>query len=168
MSTAIAAVMTRDVQSVSPRTPLLELDRRFIAERRGGFPVVDDGLLVGVVSRSDVVRQLCVEQSLIEQSSDYYRDVVGPHPQEESLEDFASRVGQRIGHLTVADMMIHEVITATPEDTVEDAARLFVEHRIHRVPVVDGGRLVGVFTSLDLARVVAGEGPGRPSGPVAG
>jgi CBS domain-containing protein len=48
------------------------------------------------------------------------------------------------------------VVTATPRTTVEAAARLMREHDIGALPVVDGERLVGIFTERDaLFRVVA-------------
>jgi CBS domain-containing protein len=43
----------------------------------------------------------------------------------------------------------------SPDDSVEVAAEKFWQHRIHRAPVVDGGRLVGVVTSLQFVRLFA-------------
>ncbi len=45
-------------------------------------------------------------------------------------------------------------ITVTPETTVEEAAAIFSTRRIHRLPVVDGGNLVGIVTPTDLLRIV--------------
>lgn len=50
-------------------------------------------------------------------------------------------------------------IAAKPTDTVADAARLMAEHNIGSIPVVDEqGRLLGIFTERDLARLIAREG----------
>jgi len=47
-------------------------------------------------------------------------------------------------------------VYASPEDTVEEAARIMASHNVGSVPVVDeGGRLVGIFTERDLVRLVA-------------
>ena len=48
-------VMRDRVQTVHSEMPLPELDRAFIDHKMGGFPVVDGGRLVGIVSRSDIV-----------------------------------------------------------------------------------------------------------------
>ena len=52
--------------------------------------------------------------------------------------------------ITVADVMLSSPITVTPETQVEEAARLIYEHKIGGVPVLEGDRLVGVITMLDL------------------
>jgi acetoin utilization protein AcuB len=44
------------------------------------------------------------------------------------------------------------LITITPHDTVEDAARLMLRHKIGGLPIVDAGRLVGIITTTDLLR----------------
>ena len=45
-------------------------------------------------------------------------------------------------------------ITVTPETTIEEAARIFTTKRIHRLPVVDNGKLVGIVTPTDMLRLV--------------
>ena len=45
-------------------------------------------------------------------------------------------------------------ITITPDATVEEAARIFSTQRIHRLPVVEDGRLVGIVTPTDLLAIV--------------
>jgi CBS-domain-containing membrane protein len=53
--------------------------------------------------------------------------------------------------LTVKDIMTENVITIRPEATVEELARLLIEHRISGVPVVDSeNNLLGVVTEKDL------------------
>jgi acetoin utilization protein AcuB len=52
--------------------------------------------------------------------------------------------------ITVGDIMVQAPITVTPDTGVEEAARLVVEHKIGGMPVVEGDRLVGVLTMLDL------------------
>lgn len=45
-------------------------------------------------------------------------------------------------------------ITITPDTTVEEAAAIFSEKRIHRLPVVEDGKLVGIVTPTDLLAIV--------------
>ncbi len=51
-------------------------------------------------------------------------------------------------------IMKKECITITPDATVEDAAAIFSKKRIHRLPVVDEGKLVGIITPTDLLPLV--------------
>lgn len=149
-------VMRSDVRVIGPDKKLAELDRAFLAHKVGGFPVVDAGRLVGIVSRSDVVRQLDIEQSLAENVSDYYREAyeynVDPV---ESLADIGARVGGRIEDLRVRDVMSKRIIAVPPDASIQEVAATLSKHSIHRVPVTDGGRLVGIVSSLDLVRLLA-------------
>jgi CBS domain-containing protein len=53
------------------------------------------------------------------------------------------------------DVMQRDVVTATPETTIDDAVRLMVTHRISGLPVVDeAGNVVGIFSEGDLLRRV--------------
>jgi CBS domain-containing protein len=143
---------------VSPNRRLTELERDFFAIGVSGFPVVEGGRLVGMITRSDVVRQLCVEQTNAELFSDYHQDLTGfSAPARESLGQIARRVGVRIGDLRVGDVMSRDLVTVDVDDPVDEIARTLVKRHIHRVPVVEDGRLVGIITSLDFVRVFAGE-----------
>jgi acetoin utilization protein AcuB len=52
--------------------------------------------------------------------------------------------------ITVGDVMVEAPIALTPDTGVEEAARLVHEHKIGGMPVMEGDRLVGVLTMLDL------------------
>jgi len=55
--------------------------------------------------------------------------------------------------MKVSDVMTHRVVTVGPADTVAEAARLMLDHRISGLPVVDGrGGLLGIVTEGDLLR----------------
>jgi len=47
-------------------------------------------------------------------------------------------------------IMKKDIKTISPKATISEAAELFVKYRIHRLPVVDGGKLVGIVTPTDL------------------
>lgn len=149
--------MHKEVKVVDPDETLIALERAFLDAKVSGFPVVDkQGRMAGIVSRSDVVRQLGVEQELAEYVSDYYRDLhhFDTDP-EASLQDIAAQVGERIEHLRVRDVMIRRVIAVTPETSLQELAQTFIRHHIHRVPVTAGQRLVGIVTAFDLVKLFA-------------
>lgn len=52
----------------------------------------------------------------------------------------------------------HTIISCDAASTVEEAARLLAQHRIGAVPVLDGGRLAGIFSERDLLYCIASEG----------
>ncbi len=155
MTWTVRDVMRTEVRTVDPDVTLPDLERRFVAHRVSGFPVVRDGRLVGIVSRSDVVRQLSVEQTRAESISDYYREATGDYHPELDLEEIAERIGRRLETLRVEELMIPELITVRPDASLQEVARLLLEHRIHRAPVTEGERLVGIVSSMDLVRLFA-------------
>jgi CBS domain-containing protein len=147
-------VMQSNVHVVPPDMALVDLEREFVAKRVTGFPVVEAGRLVGIVSRSDVVRQLCAEQSLAEIVSDYYGDATGFEPPA-TLVEIGDRVGQRLESLRVDDVMVRQVVSVAPDTPLVDVARTLVERHIHRLTVTQGSRLVGIISTFDLVKVIA-------------
>jgi len=159
MTIRVRDVMETTVQTVGPGMSVTELERSLIEHHVSGFPVVDGGVLVGVVSRSDIVRTLNVERAYEEQVSDYYKQF-SPGNEATLLDEVTrsgARVGARMEGLCVGDAMVKSVLTAGPDQDITDVAKLLVEHGIHRLPVTEDGVLVGIITSLDLVRVI-GEG----------
>jgi CBS domain-containing protein len=58
MAKPVETVMQRDVLTVPPRTPLTRILSKIIKTRNKSFPVVDDGHVVGIVAREDVMLAL--------------------------------------------------------------------------------------------------------------
>jgi len=56
-------------------------------------------------------------------------------------------------NVIVRDIMSSPLISASPDQSLKSAARLMSEKTIRRLPVTDGGKLVGILTASDLARL---------------
>jgi CBS domain-containing protein len=152
----VADVMESRVVTVGPDLPVRELEALLVRERVTGVPVVEGGRVVGVVSRSDVVRQLELERSQLGAVSAFYLepwDAEQRGPEDERRVHAA--VAERFEHLRVRDLMIRDVLQVGPDASLRDAARLMVERRVHRILVTDRGALVGLLSTLDLTRLVA-------------
>lgn len=52
----------------------------------------------------------------------------------------------------VEEIMTCDVVTATPNETVEEAMRVMTERHIRHLPIVDGGRVTGVVSIGDLVK----------------
>jgi acetoin utilization protein AcuB len=59
------------------------------------------------------------------------------------------------GDTPVQRVMAHPPVTIVPEETVRKAAALMTGHVIGSLPVVDGGKLVGIVTTFDLVALLA-------------
>jgi CBS domain-containing protein len=149
-------VMETKVKTVDAELTLADLERVLLAERISGAPVVAQGKLVGIVSRSDIVRQISVERTLADVVQDFYRDVSRPT---ESAADETARtsesVAKRLATLRVKDAMIKTLITVAPDEPLEGVARRMVDRRIHRILVTEDEKLVGIISTLDLIRLFA-------------
>jgi CBS domain-containing protein len=148
----VADVMSSEVLCLSPDMPLTELEGWLLSERVGGAPVMEGERLVGLVSRSDLVRRLVLETTL---AASAVETVASPSEDAESASArIASAVASRWQRLQVADVMIHDVVTIGSDEPVEKAARLLVERHIHRLVVTERGRVIGLVSSLDLVRLL--------------
>jgi CBS domain-containing protein len=150
--------MQAEVHTVGSATPVTELERLLIEHHVTGLPVVDDEVLVGVVSRSDVVRSIVVERSKEEQLSDFYSGLPGDTGEQplESLDELGARIGARFEKMQVADVMVKDVLTTSPDLSVVAVSKLMIDRHVHRLPVVDEqNELVGVVTTFDLVRLIA-------------
>ena len=157
MGLRVRDVMARGVRCVRPELSLPELEEEFVKERVTGFPVVDGDRLIGVISRSDLVRRLVAERSFEEYASTYYVDLSGfdEGPEPETLSELAARTGARIEGLTVSDLMTRAAIAVPPEAPLAEVASVMRDRRIHRIPVTESDRLVGIVSALDFVGLVA-------------
>ena len=156
MGFSVGDVMQVNTQTVGPELSLLALEEELSQWRVGGCPVVDDDKLVGVVSRSDIVRQLVVEHDLAEQTSDFYFDDAGFHEVPlKSYKQIADRVGERLSSMSVGDVMSRNPIVVDSTQPLVYAAQLMQQHRIHRLPVTYRGRLVGIITTMHFVGLFA-------------
>ena len=77
-----------------------------------------------------------------------------------SIRDLDSLAGDR-SICTVADVMTAPAVTGTPHMTIREAANLLRGRIIGCLPVLDGGKLVGILTTTDLLDAI-GRGSERP------
>lgn len=77
-----------------------------------------------------------------------------------SERDYTRKVilkGRSSREALVEEIMTRDVITASPEITVAEGMRLMTDHRIRHLPLVSGGRVVGVVSIGDLVKAIISE-----------
>ena len=154
--------MTRDVETVAPDDDVSTVLTRLARADFNGFPVTEDGLVVGIVTQGDLV-------DLFQPSDRTLWIPVGFPPFLESLTyavdlswndldvgiDMARNAGRPIEAVMTA-----EVVTVGPDADVDEMLGLLAdeERDINRLPVVDGaGALLGIVTREDLLRALRDE-----------
>jgi CBS domain-containing protein len=156
-------VMTKDVITVSPSTRLDDVARMFAEDRISGAPVVDaTERLVGIVSRTDVITGL-LEQSA-ETAAPALRTILGLAETDESEPEDGGDVPEpeAIQGMVVEDVMEGDPVTVTPATPLAAIARRMNRERIHRVVVMEDGRVAGILTSIDLLGQFPDGATGRP------
>ena len=66
----------------------------------------------------------------------------------------ATAYDDSIAEESVATHMTTDVLTVNADDPVRKIADLFIVHRVRRVPVMDGGRIVGLISRRDVLKAV--------------
>ena len=153
MGLLVRDIMSTDVISISSSLGLDAFEQELTNKKIGGGPVVDGRDVLGVVSRSDVIRHLNVENTIALVAFDYYDAPYTFSNIELDLGRFGAVVGERMAHLTVKDIMNSAIVSVSPDDTLMQAADLMLEKSIHRLLVLDGSLLVGLVSSTDFVRL---------------
>ncbi|TSC69234.1 MAG: CBS domain containing membrane protein [Parcubacteria group bacterium Gr01-1014_66] len=125
-------IMTTEIISVKPDTPLLEAGRLIAQHRFNGLPVVDaDHRLIGIVTEYSIIRKSLLpgQRSEVRADMPLVRNVMNPEP-----------------------------LVLSPDASLEEVMAAFRDHHsVNPIPVVDKeGFLVGVVSRSDLLKDIEG------------
>ena len=142
-------VMTAEVVTVTPDQTIESAMATLVDAGVDAAPVVDaGGAVVGVLSTGDlIVADAQVHGPTVISLFGAYIEL--PSWRKEFEEDFKKAVGA-----VVSEVMEDEPVTCGPDDTVGTAATLMHDHDASRLPVVEGGRLVGIIARGDILRAM--------------
>ena len=141
----VGEVMRPDPVTIGPDSPVTRAVELLLDKDYTALPVIDeDRAVIGVISDSDLLTRGGVQVTLsLKRATD------------------ADFVGELQRNLKSADRKVREVMTAPAITTSADAslgsaAKLMVERRLKRLPVVDGkGHLIGILGRLDVLNTIS-------------
>jgi CBS domain-containing protein len=113
--------MTAEVMAIAPSCPIADVAQAMRQLGVGSLPVVQDGRLAGIITDRDIVLRVVAD---------------GLDPSMETAAD----------HMTPGP-----IVAAAPDWELERAAEVMARAQIRRLPVLEGGRLVGYLALADLA-----------------
>ena len=143
-------IMTTDVVTVTKETTVMELAGLFANRHLSSLPVLDqDGELIGIVTETDLVEQ---DKNLhiptVISIFDWVIYLESDKKFEKELKKMTGRV--------VGDIYSAELLTVSPDTSIADVADLLSSRKINALPVVEGKKLVGIVSRIDLIRSMAG------------
>ena len=143
-------IMTREVITLSPEESIEEAARKLRENRISGAPVVEGEKIVGILSEADLMRLFESEMSI---------SLVLPSPLEIielpiRMHHQLKETARRLAATKVEDIMTRQVVTIEEEASIEEAARTMSKYEINRLPVVRGGKLVGIVTRADVIKAL--------------
>ena len=135
-----------DLITARPGTPVLEARQLMLKARiRHLLVTEEDGRLLGIVTDRDIRLNLPSQATSLS----------------------VWEINHLLTKLTVGEVMTRSVITIGPDREARDAAVLMLDHTIGALPVMDGGRLVGIVTEADILRGFVGLAGGPSPAPKA-
>jgi len=143
-------IMTKEVVTVKLETTVMEIAGIFANRNIRALPVLDEnGDLIGIVTETDLVEQ---DKNLhiptVISIFDWVIYLESDKKFEKELKKMTGRV--------VGDIYSTDVVTVSPDTSIADVADLLSSKKINSLPVVEGKKLVGIISRIDLIRSMAG------------
>ena len=142
-------IMTKDVLTVKPETSLEEFASLLVKNQVSGAPVLGaGGVLVGIMTENDLIDQnkrLHIPTVVSFLDAAIYL---------ESSKKFADEV-KRVTATRVGDLCTRTVVSISEGTTLTDIATIMAEQKVHLLPVVRAGKVVGIVGKRDVVRAVA-------------
>ncbi|MBK7635113.1 MAG: CBS domain-containing protein [Saprospiraceae bacterium] len=130
---SVSSIMTPNPICVNSKDTLTVVDKLLKEHRIHHLPVISDGKLVGMVSKSDFL---------------FFRR--GFSDENSKLEDEV-----RMNNFTVKDIMTKRLAKLEPTDKINVALEVFKENLFHALPVVEGDKIVGIVSTFDIIKRLA-------------
>jgi CBS domain-containing protein len=147
-------IMTGEPVTVGPDVAVTDAARIMVERGIGALPVVDGGVLLGLVTEGDLIMS-----DVRLQFPTYIHLLDGFFMYPPATTRFEHELKKAVA-ATVRDVMTADPVTVQASASVEDVATLLVERDISRLPVLDDDKLVGIITKSDVVRSMFG---GQPS-----
>ncbi len=139
----VGEIMHTDWPTLGPESTVEEAIKLFAEAHISGAPVVEDGRLIGIITEGDLIFQDA------EIKAPGFLDILGGLVPLGNTEEYRREALKSAG-VTVGEVMTDDPITITPEATLAETATVMAEERKKILPVVEGDRLAGVITRIDI------------------
>lgn len=129
-SEPVSGIMTKSVITANVTDNLRRVSSLMKEHQVRHLPVISGKKLVGIVSKSDILRL---------SFGDMFED---QHSTDETVFDM----------LTLEQVMVNNPITVNENESIADVAKKFTTVEFHALPVVNGEEITGIISTTDLIR----------------
>jgi CBS domain-containing protein len=140
---SVGEIMETDWPTLGPESTVEDAIKLFAEARISGVPVVEDGRLIGIITEGDLIFQDA------EIKAPGFLDILGGLVPLGNTEEYRTEALKSAG-VTVGEIMTDDPVTVDPEATLADTATIMAEQRKKILPVIEGERLVGMITRMDI------------------
>ena len=128
----VKEIMSKDLTVVSPTERLVHARRLMIESHVGRLPVVEDDELVGMITSKDLMRAFI---------------------------DFRKNVPEKYQKSQIKEVLVEDIMSSNPqyvskEMSISEVSKIMIETGFNGLPVVDGGKVVGIITQTDILRLI--------------
>lgn len=153
-------IMHSPVVCAHPDDTLKKLEDHLEQRHISGMPVVEDGVMIGIITQDDLVQVPAMLDALaryvhgeMQSSGPMFQ---GVDADGDGIPDNLSFRGQ-IPNMKVREVMAGNVVTCQPSTMVDEVMRLMVKHHIHRIVVTADQHPVGIISTLDVLSFLTGK-----------
>ncbi len=148
----VTEIMTAQIATVEPGTPIAEVARLMVRADISGVPVIDpaNGELVGLITELEMIeRQTNFDMPTYTRVLDA-TFVIAERESEEKL--------ARILATTAGELMQETVYSIREDASIEEVATLMFERKVNPVPVISlDGQVIGIVSRSDIVRLMAAD-----------
>lgn len=125
----VSMIMTEHVITLKSKDNLEKAEKLFKQHHIRHLPVVQDNVIIGMLSYSDLLRLS-------------FADVT---------DDNDSAADTMVYNMfTIGQVMKKKIVCVSPSNTIKEVAEIFAQKEFHALPVVTNTKLVGIITTTDL------------------
>ncbi|MEQ8712870.1 MAG: CBS domain-containing protein [Cyclobacteriaceae bacterium] len=125
----VSHLMTSNIETIEPDLTLKELGQLLSTRHFRHLPVLEDGHLVGIISRTDY------DQAMVGLQLAHRSD---------------AEIDEILATNLVSKLMTKDVKTVTPNTTAEEVMKIFRDVSFHALPVMEDDKLVGIISHHDV------------------
>ncbi len=128
----IEKFMTKKVTTLQEDSRILEARKLMLYKNIKRIPIMRGENLIGIITEGDIAKALGLFRKVAE----------------------GKQWDEKMRRILVKDVMRVNPITLSPKDTISKAVKVMLENDISGIPIIDGGKLVGIITKTDLVKAI--------------